>query len=113
LSLAVDDDGGAQAGHPEEIHDGLGAIGSPDHISTLFALPEVLPLRQGAPRCGVDGNNLDATVLELALNPAQGWSLQPAGGSTREGKVEDNHLSGVLAQREESAHAGADGEIRH
>ncbi len=111
VPLAVYDNGGAQAHDLIQPHQPLVGVGGPQHIIRPQAPPEVPPFLQGAPCGGVDGNYLKPLLTKLPLQAPQGWSLQPAGGSTGKGEVEDYYFSPMFGQGECATRTGANGEV--
>ncbi len=110
--MAVNDYGSAQAYNLEQTHHLLLVVFSPNDIARPFAPPEFPPVLQRTPGSTVYGYHIYPFVSKLLLNLTQGWSLQPTGGSTREGEVEDYYITLVIAQRERSFLAGAYREVR-
>ena len=111
VPLAVYDYGGAQGQDLIQPYQPLVGVGGPQHIIRPQAPPEAPPFVQGAPCGSVDGNYLDPLLTKLPLQAPQGWSLQPAGGSTRKGEVEDYYVSLMFGQGECATHTGADDEV--
>ena len=107
MPLPVDDYRRSQAIYLEKLYQPAQLIGRPSYVGGACTLPERLPVLKRAVRSGVNGHDGNAAVTKLILNPTQGRSLQPAGGSTWEGKVQYHHLAGVFVQREGGPFPGA------
>ncbi len=111
VPLAIYDYGGAQAQDLIQLHQPLVGVGGPQHIIRPQALPELPPFLQRTEWRDVDGNYLDPLLTKLPLQAPQGWSLQPAGGSTGKGEVEDHYVSLMFGQGKCATHTGANGEV--
>ena len=90
---AVDDDLRAQG--YEVIHprcDPLGVLG-PKNVPRAELFPEGYPLVKRVRRLEIYSNDLESLVPVLLLETRERWSLQRAGRSTREGEVQQHHLT--------------------